>query len=358
MIITILRDKHKGKNRKNKLRYFIPFLVYQMNLFFTVLWKIFQKRKSFSIIHCIEAGSWLSLYSVLIGKMFNKKTILEMTMLNSDDPLSIKNNSNRSLGFLRYWLFSKADLVVSISPALTEAYKLSHLPIERLREVPNSVDIKKFMPVNKVEKINLRRRLGYNENQIIILCVGAIIKRKGIDLLVKSFSKFKDKYNNAILVLVGPIPIAGNKENTKFYQEYLEIKKLIFDLHLEHFTHLTGIKNNIDEYMKISDLFVFLSRKEGLPNVVLEAMATGLPVITYKIPGISEYVINDRLDGILISEENPDRIAYEMEAILKDREYYQKISINSRNTVLNRFTDQIVDNQYEKIYKEFYKINP
>lgn len=352
MIITVPEDIYKGKDRKNKLRYFKDFLGYQVTLISTLFWKIFQNRNSFSIIHCIEAGSWLSLYSVLIGKMFHKKTILEMTLLDSDDPLSIKKNTNWPIGLLRYWLFSKADVIISISPALTKAYKLSGMPITKLREVPNSVDTDQFSPISEAEKISLRSQMGYHENQIIVLCVGAIIKRKGMDLLIKAFQKFKNRHDNALLILVGPIPSSDNKRIRKGYQEYLEIKKMIDDFQLGHFIQLTGTKNNIDEYMKISDFFVFLSRQEGLPNVLLESMSTGLPVITLNRAGVTGYIIRNKIDGIIVDEENPEKIALEMEHLINNDDLYHNISIHSRNTILDRFTDQIIDHQYEEIYEE------
>ncbi|MBN2396319.1 MAG: glycosyltransferase family 4 protein, partial [Candidatus Atribacteria bacterium] len=207
-------------------------------------------------------------------------------------------------------------------------------------------------PISEAEKISLRSQMGYHENQIIVLCVGAIIKRKGMDLLIKTFQKFKKRHDNALLILVGPIPSSDNKRIRKGYQEYLEIKKLIDDFQLEHFIHLTGTKNNIDEYMKISDFFVFLSRQEGLPNVLLESMSTGLPVITLNRAGVTGYIIRNKIDGIIVDEENPEKIALEMEHLINNDDLYHNISIHSRNTILDRFTDQIIDHQYEEIYEE------
>ena len=348
IIITIPKDVNKDKKRsKNKIKYLMPFVIYQINLFFTLLWKIFQKRNSIKIIHCVGASSWLSLYSVLIGKFFGKKTVLEMSLLGSDDPISLQKSSNILIGNFCRWLFSKADIVISISPALTKAYKISGMPIGKLREVPNSVDIDKFYPLNKNEKMNLRKRLGFKQNLTIILCVGAIIKRKGIDLLIKSFARYSNKYSNTILVLIGPT--ADDKENLQFYNK---MKKLANYLNVEKYIVFTGTRDNIDEYMKASDLFVFLSRNEGFGTVLVEAMSTGLPVVTLNIPGITEYIIKNRIDGIIIRNKNPDKIALEIENILNNYDLYKSISINARNTVINKFSTKIIDEQYKQIYEK------
>ena len=266
MIVTVPRDVNQGKNRmKNKIKYFIPFIIWQINLLYSTFWSMFQNRNSFKIVHSIGAGSWLSLYSVLVGKFLGKKTVLEMQLLGSDDPVSIKKSPNILIGNFRSWLFSKADIVKSISPALSKAYRISEMPIEKLREVSVPVNIDKFHPLGKNKKIYLRKKLGFKKDTTIILCVGAIIKRKGIDLLIKSFARYINKYSfNATLVLIGPI--AKNKENLQFYNK---MKILINDLGVEKNIIFTGIKANVDEYMQISDLFILLSEKEGLPNVLL-----------------------------------------------------------------------------------------
>ncbi len=348
-IITVPKDVNKGKKRsQNKIKYFIPFIIYQINLFLAVLWKIFRKRNSFTVIYCIGAGSWLSLYSVFIGKFFGKKTILGMSLLGSDEPISFQKSSNILIGNFSRWLFSKADIVISISPALSKAYKISGMLIGKLREVPNPVNVSKFYPLSKKKKMNLRKKLGFKKDITIILCVGAIVKRKGIDLLIKSFARYNNKYSNSMLVLVGTT-INENKENFQFYNK---MKKLANDLNVEKYIIFTGIKDNVDEYMKISDIFVFLSKREGLPNAILESMSTELPVIALNIPGITEYIIQNRIDGIIVKEENPDKIVLAIEELLENRNLHEYISKNARKTVLNRFSTEVIDQQYQRIYEE------
>lgn len=352
-IIAIPKEINKDKKRsQNKIKYFPPFIINQIKIFSVILRKIFRKRNSFTVIHCIGAGSWLSLYSVFIGKFFGKKTVLEMTLLGSDDPISFQKSSNILIGNFRRWLFSKADIVISISPSLTKVYKFSGMPIEKLKEVPNSVDVNRFCPISKDEKMILRKYLGLKDDKTIILCVGAIIKRKGIDLLIKSFAKYNNKYSNAILILVGPTN--NNKENLRFYNK---MKNLANDLNVEKYIIFTGIKDNVDEYMKVSDLFVFLSRNEGFGTVLVEAMSTSLPVISLNIPGITEYIIENGINGIILYRENPNEVALSIEKVLNNQDIYQSISINARKTIINRFSTKVIDEQYEKIYNEITQLD-
>jgi glycosyltransferase involved in cell wall biosynthesis len=200
--------------------------------------------------------------------------------------------------------------------------------------------------------MNLRTRLGFKQNLTIILCVGAIIKRKGIDLLIKSFAKYSNKYSNTILVLIGPT--ADDKENLQFYNK---MKKLANNLNVEKYIVFTGTRDNIDEYMKASDLFVFLSRNEGFGTVLVEAMSAGLPVVALNIPGITKYIIKNRIDGIIIRNKNPDKIALEIEALLNNYDLYESISVNARKSAINRFSTKIIDKQYEQIYDKISQFN-
>ena len=150
-----------------------------------------------------------------------------------------------------------------------------------------------------------------------------------------------------MLLLVGPISI--NKENKEFFEK---MKKLVQNLNIKENVVFTGLRDNVDEYMKISDIFVFLSRREGFGTVVVEAMSTGLPVIALNIPGITEYIIQNKKDGIIIQEENPDKIVLAIEELLENRNLYEYISKNAIKTVKKRFSTGIIDQQYQQIYSE------
>ena len=114
----------------------------------------------------------------------------------------------------------------------------------------------------------------------------------------------------------------------------------------------TGLVDNVDEYMKSSDLFVFLSKREGCPNVIIEAMSTGLPVIALNISGVTEDIICDGIDGIIVSEENPKIIATVIEKIIKNRVLYINISKNARETAISRFSTEVIDQEYWSVYME------
>jgi len=200
-------------------------LVRVTSLYLSTIFCFFRRQHSFDIVHCFGAGSWLSLFAVNVGQLLGKKTILEMTLLGSDDPLGIRTQGGNSSRRIRSYLFSKADVVVSKSPALSSAYLKSNLEQNKLVEIHNPVDTEKFCPASEIEKAALRSQLGLSSNTPIILHVGAIVKRKGIELLIKSFANIVSDYPKALLLLIGPI--GQHKENISFAGEMRKLADVL-----------------------------------------------------------------------------------------------------------------------------------
>jgi glycosyltransferase involved in cell wall biosynthesis len=307
----------------------------------------FRRHKdSFDIVHCFGAGNWLSLFAVNIGRLLDKKTILEMTLLGSDDPVIISRQSN-NLGLrVRSWFFSRADLIVSKSPALTSVYKNTNLDVNKLVEIYNPVDTEKFYPISENEKRKLRSDLDVKFDGAIILYVGFIIRRKGIDLLIESFGRIVQTYPQAALVLVGPV--GPHREDREFLEE---IRRRLEILGIKQKVVFKGLVNNVNEYMRASDIFVFPSTREGFPNVVVEAMATGLPVVSLNIEGITDSIIEDGFDGIIVDESCSEKFSFAIKRLLEDETFRSLLASNARKKIINRFSTNMIDSDYLQLYQ-------
>lgn len=159
-----------------------------------------------------------------------------------------------------------------------------------------------------------------------ILFVGRLIYDKGIYELVKAFRKISERYPEYRLILLGE---ETEKEKLiEYLNNYGILDKVIF----------RGIVpySQVADYMKVSEMLLFPSWAEGLPNVVLEAMASGLPVVTTSVGGIPE-VVEDGVTGLLVPPKDADALATAALRIIEDNELRQRCIRNARKLVCERF---------------------
>jgi glycosyltransferase involved in cell wall biosynthesis len=137
-----------------------------------------------------------------------------------------------------------------------------------LKYIQNGVNAEKFSPCSDEQKVSLRQELNLTKNKPILITVGSLIERKKPQLIVETFLK-SDLADTWDLVILGDGPLM------QYCREASQGRDNI---------HLLGQVANVNQYLKTSDLFISASISEGLPNTVLEALATGIPCILSDIP--------------------------------------------------------------------------
>ena len=307
---------------------------------------LFKKRKDYDVLHCHGGDSWFVLFGVLVAKILGKRILMEMVLVDADDPCAIA----KSMGRLGLFLFSLSDIMVSKSTALSEKYIESILPVSKLRKIPYGVDTNFFRPVkSEVEKLELRKRLALPVSRKIATFVGFMDERKGVDHLVEAWRHVIEKRSDATLVLIGPL----GKEEKQADQIFVrELQQQIRDWEIEDKVIFTGHILNVDEYLIASDVFTFASHQEGLPNAVLEAMACGLPCLTFNIPGISEDIITNGEDGIIIYDRNLQEFSEALLKLLSDEDFAAKLGARARNKIVEKFSIDVIIDQYLELYSE------
>ena len=164
-----------------------------------------------------------------------------------------------------------------------------------------------------------KKKLPELRNKKVILYVGRLIKRKGVDYLIKAFSKVKDK--EAVLVLVG----GGDFYKLGAKSEEAKLKELVKKLNLEDQVIFTGELSHqkTKEYYKSADIFVCPSITmdvgEAWGHVVEEAMSFGLPVITTDAVGAAYDLIEEGKNGFIVPEKDSENLEIKLEILLKDR---------------------------------------
>lgn len=238
------------------------------------------------IIH-VYSFSWLN--RVVMSRAGNARTILEMTLLGSDDPLSVLDNGFWSR-LSRPWsksLLRKVDLFVVPCEEYVESYRKAGIDVGKVKVIPRGAVPEIFSTIPFKEKARIRKRLGIAAGKKVLLNVGAIYTRKNQMLILKSLVDQKDVQ----LILVGEI------SDKAYHKRLLRFaRKKGIDV------WFTGAVDNVNEYMVASDLFVFASKAEGFPNVIPEALMSGLPVVTMVLPGLGSMIRDDT--GIIAYERD------------------------------------------------------
>ena len=302
-----------------------------------------SQGKNFQVVH-LHGYSLKSTLVVFLSKIFRKKIIIKMTSGGHDDPISMKQR-----GILINYFFSKADSYVAISPHFEMSYNQSRLPSDCLALIPNGIDKDRFSPVTDGEKAALRNQIGLPKNIKLILFVGHFSKDKCPDVLLKAWMKtIVETVPETGIVFIG----STNPNHFEVDADLVyEIKEIAQPYTNERIFFVEN-SQEIEKYYQAVDIFVLPSKREGLPNSLLEAMASGLPVIASKIDGITDWVINDGGNGLLFEKGSKDELGNSLLKLLQNKDFSFELGLKARETVLQNFSIEKVANLYLSLYQK------
>jgi glycosyltransferase involved in cell wall biosynthesis len=162
---------------------------------------------------------------------------------------------------------------------------------KQVRLIPNGVDLQRFRPRRSAEeRESLLRSLGFPTDRKIILFVGGVMERKGVDILLDGWDRVRREHPDAILFILGSRGGRPSHQRPGYGNELKTYVGKVEDRHrrLEH-PESVFFHDETDDpapFYRMADVFAFPSRCEGLPNVVLEAMACGLPCLVARFTGM------------------------------------------------------------------------
>jgi len=235
-----------------------------------------------------------------------------------------------------------ATTVVAVSDYVKDRVK-KDFGIESV-VIPLSVDSQKFEPAP--DKKALRHALGLPDSPVICMVSSIEDRRKRADMIIKAMPAILENVKDATLVLAG--------KTTPEIMSYLS--GLAHDLGIEDHVTITGRLDDlkIRNYLAASDIFVLPSKEEAGGLVVLEAMATGLPVICSNSGGITEY-IHDGYNGVLFDCDSVDDLADKVVGLIQDRNKAGSMAHNARELAASKYSWGSAVRQYMSIYKEAVK---
>ena len=208
------------------------------------------------------------------------------------------------LGYLKKWLmrftYRKADKILTVSKSIARVLEEDfNIKSEKIKTIYNPVVLEEIK--DKYQK-EMKHPFFEDERAQIIISVGRLVEQKRVDRLLRAFSLVRKKQDRVYLIILGEGELRKELEN------------LSLELRVDKWTDFVGFQSNPYAWIRKADIFVLSSDFEGFPNVILEAMACGTPVVSTDCPsGPNEIIVNGK-NGILVPTEDEKAMA---EAILK-----------------------------------------
>ena len=265
-------------------------------------------------------------------------------------PMQLPSNSLKR--FIRrltlQQLYNSMDCIIVNSTQMQE--QMSHLGIKvRLEFIPNGVDLQRFRPPSSAEERRSgRESLGIEPNQLVITTVGAVHPRKGTDLLLEGWVNLAKRFANARLFVVGLRKDLTYPNLRQFRQR---LQELIAQSGAPERVHFTGLIRNVEDYLRASDVFAFPSAREGMPNVVLEAMASGLPVVLTPFDGLSAELGRAGEEYLLV-ERRVDALVKAISGLLENLQLRENYGKKARNWVQKHLDIERTLDRYAHLYHE------
>ena len=272
---------------------------------------------------------------IILSHVFKRKMVFRSTIFKEDDIYSLIHK--KITGKLNKYALKIIDIYFSLNPAFSASYLKVFADNSKILETPQGVDDNYFYPATVKQKNALRKKLGLNAAEPIIISVGYLINRKGYEEIFIQLSKISYKF---LYIIAGDFNQSkGHFQTRKEISEMQYLYNRGKDL-LHNKIKFVGARSNICDYLRAADLFVHNAYKEGLPNVLLEAMACGLPVITRKIESLSGYLISHMNNALEF--EDPRDIPLYITNCINDPGLANKLAKNARNTITDSFTYNII----------------
>ncbi|MBQ8227982.1 MAG: glycosyltransferase family 4 protein [Clostridia bacterium] len=193
-----------------------------------------------------------------------------------------------------------------------------------------------FFSVSKEEKNKIRKEKGFFVNDKLLIYVAELNANKNQSMLIRMMSKLKTQ--NVKLLLAGADNFNG------------EYQKLAKNLGIEEKVFFLGHREDVEQLLKMSDICVASSLREGLPVNIMEAMAVGLPVVAGDNRGHRSLISNE-VDGFIVNPNDCDEAAQKIDLLFSNQSLYGELSKRASENI-KRFSKETVFAQMKTIYSD------
>lgn len=297
---------------------------------------LYNGRK-YGVWHVHQYGMHAAL-AIAIGKLLRRPVVLKLT--NSDEEGLAKTVRNGRFVKLVSDMLRSVSAVVALTRETSIEARQFGIDPDRIHQLGNGVDIWTFAPRAGDKRNELKKRLGF-DNRLFVLYVGRLTPEKNPMGLIRAWEMaLRNMQESWTLVMVGDGPQCSR------------LKQSISDAGLNESVIIAGVQDNIEDWMGAADIYVLSSFHEGLSNSLLEAMASGLPVVATRVSGVND-LVDSTGSGLVVEINNLDGIAEALVKLANDAELRQDMGLLARKAIMeNGYSIVSVAERHEKLYMQ------
>ncbi len=306
-----------------------------------------RRRRDYDVVHGAFAD-WEFYLSVPLLRRLGVPVLHEMILLGADDPVAIRAER---LGSLKLRLLRGVDCWVGISNAFLPRVAEVGIPEQRFQRIYTGLDVERFRPVPGQARLALRAALGIPAEARVVIGVGALLPRKGMDRLLRAWARLGPSPEKDLLLLVGPAT-EGEGLRPQYLPHVRELEALARAPELAGTVRFVGRVDDVERWMAAADVFALLSRREGFGTVTAEAMACGLPCVVSPLDGIAREIVDEGRTGFVIDDPDaPEAVAARLRSLLSDVELCSTLGAAARESACARFSMDVRAERLAGIYR-------
>jgi glycosyltransferase involved in cell wall biosynthesis len=233
------------------------------------------------------------------------------------------------------WAIRRMDHVIVVSDDLLDVVRDIGVPAERVSLIENAIDAAEYRRRGPVAAA--KARLGVPPGRFVIGAVGRLSPEKGFDNLIRAVARLVSDHWDVELWIAGE----GDQRE--------QLEALAAELNLGERVRLLGQRSDLIELYQAFDVFVLSSLREGLPNVVLEALAIEVPVVATSVAGVPRVLENGQ-NGFIVRSGTPEELAGAISLLLDDEPLRVRFGQAGRRTVEERYSFRVRMEKVKRVY--------
>lgn len=302
---------------------------------------LLRHGRKFDVWHVHQYGLHAAL-AVAIGKLLLRPVVLKLT---NSAAMGIENAVGGGIvGQIQRFFHRRVSACIAISEETRSEAICFGIPPERIHLIPNGADGRQFYPASPEERATARRALGLACERLVLYVGRLSAEKNPLGLLDAWTAVDAEARKGALLVLVGDGP------------ESVQVRARAQTPNLAGSVHLAGERNDVRTWYRAADVYVIPANHEGLSNTMIEALASGLPVISTRVSG-SSILLESPAAGLVVDVGDAQQLARTIESLLDDTAMRTRLGANARLRFESRFSLETLSERFVSLYEKLLNRN-